>query len=110
MFWIYKLYSIRYELTGGDSLSLSKMEEYGKKTIELFSNDLRGYIHYAIALSYEKKYKDALDVLEKIYFLYPSSKDLNKDIIVIAKEMNDPKLLKEKTERAERNIPGFIPN
>ena len=71
---------------------------------------MRGYIHYAIALSYEKKYKDALDVLEKIYFLYPSSKDLNKDIIVIAKEMNDPKLLKEKTERAERNIPGFIPN
>ena len=101
---MFQLYDLRYQLEPQDTL-LPTMRLLSENEILLSPNNVRGYIDKARVFYYEKKYDEAMGVLESVILFDPNNVRIHSIIIEIAKKIGDKKLVKEKIERAKNIIP-----
>lgn len=105
-FVISQLYEIRQFFIESSPDVIKKMKENGKRGIILSPGNPLCYLAYAKPFFYEKNYREAINVLDRGVLINPKIKDLHESIIDIARMTGDKKLIEEKIQRAEKNIPG----
>ena len=103
-----RLYNLRYMLAATDDQNLlSEMEKYAKITLDLSPNNPQSYWAEAQPLIYERKYKEAMEVLEKGLAINPKVAPTHEIIIRLALLMGDRQLVLEKYKRAQKELPGI---
>jgi hypothetical protein len=109
-FWganrIFQLLDIKYQLTGESSL-FPEMGALAAREVMLSPNNVKGYIDSARVLFLEGKYPQTIDVLERALSISPQNVRIHNIIIEVAKTIGDAKLVKEKVDKANQEIPGF---